>query len=156
MSDIQKLSKLSNKFQQTKDSLPKDKHKYLHVKTVENFIYHLGDFSSDSQKEMAYNALTKYINFINETTIKITNAKESHKIFEKFLAPLVDSYVDSLGFRLAIKPWIWVLWTLIIFLVLYSFVNFLLLFSGLFTIDLIILFRQIYYHRQKKLYSFMH
>jgi|GEM_PF-2613834 len=104
MFDIQKLSKLSNKFHETKGSFPKNKHKYFHVKTVENSIFHLGDLSSDFQKEKIYDALNEYKNFINETTIRITNAKESQKAFEKYLTLLVNIYVDFLGFRLAIKP----------------------------------------------------
>ena len=154
MFDIQKQIALSERFQKTKASFSKDLHKYIHAKTVDNFINHIDKFTYDAQKENVYESLSEYIDHVDSLTM--LNAETAKETFAKYLSPLTILYSDHNDFHLAIKPFWIILATIFGVLILY-FTN-VPYYSYFVFIAIILLIeaRQIYFQKQKKLYSILY
>ena len=154
MFDIQKKIALLERFQKTKASFSADRHKYIHTKTVNNFINHIDNFTYDAQKENAYKSLMVYIDHVDNLTI--LDAKTAKEIFAKYLDPLVTLYSDHNDFHLAIKPFWIILATglglLALFLINAPMYYFFVFISIIFLIEA----RQIYFQKQNKLYCILY
>jgi len=136
------------KIENLKFKIPKEKKKYYHFRSIDNFIYHINN-KKLSNKKFVINKLLEFIEFLEINTIH-----DSLIIFNNFLKPVGDLYEKNLNFFIMARPWILNIWICILgafFLMLKNnvYVNFFVLVLFLFCIYLA------YKVYKKKVYAFM-
>jgi hypothetical protein len=154
MIDKQNILALYNNFEQIKNSIPPSKLKYVHSKTVDNFIFHLEKFSYQAEKQKVYDGLTKYFDYLNN--VRVEDAKTSQSAFIEYIHPLTNIYSDYLDFHLAIKPWIMILYAFVIASCLYLFNAPILAYIVGASVLLLLVVRHFYFQKKQKLYSIMY
>lgn len=79
-----------------------DNHKYFHLQTVHNLIFHLDKVKFEEDKLWIYATLNNYLtecsNYIN-----ILDRKKSNELFNEYLDKITDYYSKHLGFRMIIS-----------------------------------------------------
>ena len=143
---------LSLKFDNVMNYYPKNKRKYIHWKSLRNFIYHLDTFPNERQKNKIQNTLLEYLQLINERSV-IEDSKDSLKYFKEYLQPIGQLYEDNLKFHIIAKTSTIVFWSSLALIVFY-FLNVPYSLSiGLLSVDFLLFVRHYYYARQKRCYS---
>ncbi len=148
------FSTLQSRFEQIKLSYTKDNYKYIHVKTVENFLYHANTFFTNHHKEQVFKTLSGYFNIIDREKIK--SASQSRELFEKYLRPLSNLFHDLKGFHLVSQTWVIITWSLPLFGLLYFLNASIYFYIGLLVCVFYFLVRQLYFQRQRRTFGFMH
>ena len=99
-----------------------DNIRYLHLKSVDNFIYHLNSLPKKKLiKANSYNSLLSYLTFIEKIDINEMNSKYSEELFDKYLATIGWNCIQTIGFMMyptwyvIIKVYIIVILVLILF-----------------------------------------
>jgi len=94
---------ISDKFQSLVNRYPKNKLKYIHYRTVQNFIFHLDNVSDNFQRDKITKSLTEYIELIDQSSV-ISNAIDAKELFQQYLEPIGNIYQQQLNFHISIKP----------------------------------------------------
>lgn len=144
---------LQTRFTEIKESYSAENYKYIHVKTIDNFLFHADSFMNHHKEEI-HNTLNEYLEIIGTT--QIDNIAESLQLFNKYIRPLTNLFTDLRGFHMASRLWIKLSWTILIGILLFLLKASLYFYIGLFVLTIFILVRQLYYSRQRKTYGFMH
>ncbi len=154
MIDKESILTLYNNFEQIKNSIPPSKLKYVHPKTVNNFIFHLDKFSYEAEKQKVYDRLTKYFDYLNNA--RVEDAITSQSAFIEYIQPLTNIYSDYLDFHMAVKPWIMILFTFVIALCLYYFNASFWTYIASSSVLLLLVARHFYFQKKQRLYSIMY
>jgi hypothetical protein len=88
------------KYQYLKSEMP-HKRKYYHLKSIKNFIDHLNEFVSISDKKVAEELLSNYLEFVIHKE-KI-NQGEAKKIFVNHILPIGKLYSYHLNFSFILQ-----------------------------------------------------
>jgi hypothetical protein len=105
-------------------------------------------------REEIYKTFTEYFDIVGSK--QISDIGESLELFNKYICPLANLFIDLRGFRLAPKPWVVLLWTLFVSVVLCLFDASLYFYLGLLVVTILIIVRQLYYSKKAKTYGFMY
>ena len=105
-------------------------------------------------KDEIYKTLTQYFDIISSK--QIDNITESLELFNKYIKPLTNLFIDLRDFHLAPRVWIILLWTLLAFVALFLVKASIYFYIGLLVLTILFIARQLYYSNQKKTYGFMH
>ena len=93
----------------------RDSKRFYHLRSVENFIYHIDKIHSQSEREKMYDLLMTYFEASNQYSHYIT-IEDSLVLFNKYLKPIGKYYSDNHGFWIFVKPWIIIVWIMIFFI----------------------------------------
>jgi hypothetical protein len=145
---------LQNRFNEIKDFYSSENYKYIHARTVENFLAHADNFSIKRHRQKIYNTLWKYFDIISST--QIDNVAESQKLFDAFIRPLTIIFSESIGFHTAVRLWIMIVWAVPVFALLYLIKAPVYFYTGLAVFIILLLIRQLYFNAQKKTQGFMY
>jgi len=154
MTDEIKFITLQNRFKEIKGFYLKENYKYIHAGSVDNFLAHSDNFLIEHHKQEIFKTLTEYFDVISSK--QIDNITESLKLFNKYIRPLAGLFSESRGFHMAIKLWIMILWALPFFILLYFLKASIYFYIGLGILLILLMIRQLYFKRQKKIYGFMY
>jgi hypothetical protein len=154
MTDEINFIALQNRFKEIKSFYSRENYKYIHVKTVGNFLTHSEKFFMKQHKQEIFKTLTEYFDIINSK--QIDNITESLELFNKYIRPLTNLFSDLRGFHMASRFWIMLLWTLPFFGLLYFLNASVYFYVVLASLIILIVARQVYFMKQKKTYGFMH
>jgi len=154
MTDEINFITLQNRFKGIKDFYSKENYKYIHVKTVENFLADSENFFMNQHKQEIFKTLTEYFDIIDLK--QIDNISESLELFNKYIGPLTNLFSDLRGFHMAARLWTMLLWTLPFVILLYLLNASIYFYIGLAVLTILLVARQVYFKRQKKTYGFMH
>ena len=154
MTEAINFSNLQNEFNAIKKLYSNKNYKYIHAKTIDNFIFFADSFFLNKDKEEIYRTLSEYFSILNST--EVDNVHDSLKLFKKYIAPLTSLYIDLKGFHLALKFWIISISTLSFFLILYLVKAPNYYYIGLGSIFIILVARQLYYGKKKMIYGFLY
>ena len=154
MTDEINFIALQNRFKDIKDFYSNENYKYIHFKTIDNFLAHSDIFLMKHHKQEIYSTLTEYFDIISSR--QIDNINESLELFNKFIRPLTNLFSDLRGFHLASKLWIMILWALPFFILLYFLKASIYFYVGLVALIFLLAIRQLYFKRQKRTYGFMY
>jgi hypothetical protein len=83
----------------------KDRRKYFHLNTLDNFIYHFGDILNVDDRQWIYKTLQNYINEAQGLSQKIT-IDSSKAIYEDYLSKVATYYDKHLGFTMYVYLWV--------------------------------------------------
>lgn len=75
------MSTLQTRFAEIKDGYANENYKYIHVRTIDNFLSHADDFSMKYHRDEIHKALTEYFDVISSKQIK--NVTDSLELFNK-------------------------------------------------------------------------
>ena len=154
MTDEMDFIILQNRFKEIKDFYSTKNYKYIHVKTVDNFLAQSDNSFMKHHKQEIFKTLTEYFNIIDSK--QIDNITESLKLFNRYIRPLTILFSDFRGFHMATRLWIILLWALPFFILLYFFNASIYFYIGLAALIILLVARQFYFLNQKKTYGFMH
>ena len=154
MTDEMDFIILQNRFKEIKNLYSKKNYKYIHVKTVDNFLAQSDNSFMKHHKQEIFKTLVEYFNTIESK--KIDNITESLELFNKYIRPLTILFIDCKGFHMAARLWIILLWTLSFFILLYFLNGSIYFYIGLAVLIISLVARQFYFLNQKKTYGFMH
>ena len=146
---------ISEKFQLVITLYPKSKLKYIHYKTVRNFIFHFEDLNDGFQKNEIAKSLNEYMELLSQSAI-IDNAIEAREIFQKYLQPIGIIFEEQLNFHITMRPTTLLFFTLPLFLFLYLLKVPTGYYIGLLVLTVYIIARHIYFDRKKRIYSIMY
>jgi len=154
MTDEIDLPSLRKRFNEIKEFYSTENYKYIHAKTIDNFLSNADNFFMKRDQQEVYDILSEYLDRIN--SYQVDNITESLQLFNQYIRPLTPFFKQLKGFHMAFRFWIVILWTLCLFGLVY-----LLKVSFYFYIVLGVLFiffiaRQLYFDKKKKTYGFMH
>jgi hypothetical protein len=76
--------------------------KYLHFKTVSNFIHHFDNIKNENDKRWIFKSLNDYLINCDDLKEEI-NRTESNTLFESFLAKPGDYYRHELHFKMVMN-----------------------------------------------------
>lgn len=144
---------LQNRFVEIKESYSAENYKYIHVKTIDNFLFHADSFMNHHKEEI-HKTINEYLEIIGST--QINNIADSLQLFNKYIRPLTTLFTDLRGFHMASRLWIKLSWTLLIGILLYLLRASIYFYIVLIVLTIFILARQLYHSRQRKTYGFMH
>ena len=145
---------LQTRFKEIKEYYSTENYKYIHVRTIDNFLFHADYFFMKHHKDEIYKTLTQYFDIISSK--QIDNITESLELFNKYIKPLTNLFIDLRDFHLAPRVWIILLWTLLAFVALFLVKASIYFYIGLLVLTILFIARQLYYSNQKKTYGFMH
>ena len=154
MTETFDFSSLQNRFNKIKEIYLPESLKYIHAKTVDNFLFHADSFFMRNNKEEIFKTLTEY--FENIDTRRIDNTADSLELFNKFIKPLATLYVDLKSFHLASRIWVILFLTILFIICLYFLHATIYFYIGILMIVFFLIGRQLNYKRQRKTYGFMH
>ena len=154
MTDEINFITLQNRFREIKEFYSAENYKYIHARTIENFLAYADSFSMKHQRQEIYSTLTEYFDMISFK--QIDNIIESRKLFDKYIRPLTIFFCDLRGFHMAARLWIMIVWTVPIFVLLYLFKVSIYFYAGLAALIILLVVRQLYFKAQRKTYGFMH
>ena len=143
MTDEMDFIILQNRFKEIKDLYSTKNYKYIHVKTVDNFLAHSDKSFMKHHKQEIFKTLNEYFNTIDSK--EIDNITESLKLFNKYIGPLTILFSDLRGFHMAIRLWIILFWTLPFFIFLYFFNASIYFYIGLSALTFFLVARQFYF-----------
>ena len=154
MTDDIDLLSLRKRFTEIKEFYSTEKGKYIHAKTIDNFLSNADNFFMKRDQQEGYDILNEYLERINLS--QVDNITESLQLYNQFIRPLTPFFKQLKGFPMAFRFWIVILWTICLFGLLYllkvSFYFYIVL-----TVLVIFFFvRQLYFDKKKKTYGFMH
>ena len=149
-----KFITLQNRFKEIKDLYSKKNYKYIHVRTVDNFLAHSDNILIKHCKQEIFKTLTEYFDVISSK--QINNITESLELFNKYIRPLTNLFSELRGFHMATKLWIMILWTLPFFILLYFLKSSIYFYIGLGALIILLMIRQLYLKRKKKTFGFMY
>ena len=89
------LAALQKLVEEVKD---KNRRGYLHLQTVENFIYHFDELPDFEVKRQTYLALLDYLQVVKEMDPAEINRNTSADMFKRILSPIGIRYVVSSNF----------------------------------------------------------
>ena len=93
------METLRIKLDQLKSIIPKDDWKYLHIESVENFIFHLNSIKNDRTKKRIENEIGSYLSLVEEELASKKILTVIYKdLFSKKLYSLITFYEDELKF----------------------------------------------------------
>ena len=146
---------ISEKFKSVVNYYPRNKLRYIHYKTVQNFIFHLDNFSDNFQKDKIAKSLIEYIDLIDQSAI-VGNATEARELFQTYLEPIVNVYEKQLNFHLTIKPTTVLFFAIPLFLFSYMLKASIVYYFGLLALIIPLIARHFYYESKRLVYSIMY
>ena len=144
-----------SKFKEIIKSYPKNRLKYIHWKSVRNFIYHLNNFPDNPDKSKIEIRLLEYIEIVDKSSV-INTSQDSLNLFNAYLQPTGKLYEHYLDFHVVAKTSTILFGSLIIVVALYFLNANYLFYIGLIFIDFTIIYRHYYFAKQMKSYSLMY
>jgi len=81
--------------------MPEKKRKY-HLKSIHNFLIHFEELTLDSDREIVFETLNEYLEFISVNTIDSNN--ECKKLFYEYIRPVGLIYQKKAGFKYLLGP----------------------------------------------------
>ena len=145
---------LKSRFAKIKEFYSTKNYKYIHVKTIDNFLFHADSFFMKHHKEEICKTLTQYFDIISLK--QIDNTAESLNLFNKYVRPLTNLFSELKGFHMAARPWIIIFATLLVSVIFYLLRASIYFNIGLIAFVILLITRQSYFSRQKTTYGFMH
>lgn len=151
MTDNQNLLILSKRFEDITSSYPLKLHKYIHTRSVRNFLFQLDKLESEWAHQRIYNQLDNYFDLIDESFIE--DNSESIMLYDKFILPIAKTFNQFIPLHLVIRTRLVVMFSIIPLLLLYMFKSSLYFSILLIAIDIVLYARQLYYKNQKSSYG---
>jgi hypothetical protein len=111
------FSILQNRFSEIKELYSSDKLKYIHIKSVDNFLFHADSLYMKHHKEEIYKTLNEYFDIIDST--QVDNPSDSLQLFNKYIMPLSNLYSDVKGFQPIFHLRTIIIWTVPIFILVF-------------------------------------
>jgi hypothetical protein len=118
------LEIIQTKLQSLKSIIPKDEWKYFHIESVENFIFHLDNIESDRTRKRIENEINFFLVLVEKELAGQKSLTAIYKdLYSKKLHSIATFYQDEL--RFIKKPYypLTILGFIILFAVLFKFVN---------------------------------
>ena len=151
MVDNQNLVALSKRFDDITSNYPVQLHKYIHIRSVRNFLFQLDKVESEWTRQSIYYQLDNFFDLIDERFIE--DNSESIMLYDKFILPIAKTFNQCIQLHLVIKIRFVVMFSLIPLILLYLFDNSLYLLILLVAIDIAFYVRQLFYENQRSLYG---
>ena len=145
---------LQNRFKQIKELYSSDRLKYIHIKSIDNFLFYADSFYMNHHKEEIHKTLSEYFDIISST--QVNNIRDSLQLFNKYIIPLTDLYKDLKGFKPILHSRTIIIWTLPILVLLFLLKSGMSFYIGLVIVVCFVFVRQLYYIRLKKAYGLMY
>ena len=155
MTDEIDFKTLQNRFKNIKELYSRANYKYIHSKTVDNFLYNADDSFMQTDKKEIYNRIVEYIEVINSSN-QIDNAVQSVELYNEYIRPLTPFFTQLKGFHMAFRLWVVTLWTFCIFALLYLLSAPVYFYAIVVASFIFFISRQLFYDRKRKTYGFMH
>jgi hypothetical protein len=96
--------------------------RYLHMKSVDNFIYHLNSLPKKKLiKANAYNSVSNYLNLIREIDVSEMNRQHSEELFNTYLAPVGWNCTNTIGFIIYPRLYVIMIFYFVVLLALMLF-----------------------------------
>ena len=76
--------------------------KYIHYRSMRNFVFHYDEIDNEKVKNRISNLLTEYIAEVNQNDFDF-EAESGYFLAKKYLSPLSDYYKEYLGFTGVMK-----------------------------------------------------
>ena len=154
MKDETDFFTLQTRFNKIKSLYAGRTQKYIHVKTVDNFLSHSDNFFMKEHRQQIFKLLTDYFDVIESK--QINNITESLELFNRYIKPLANLFSELRGFHMAVRLWIILLWLLPIFILLYFLNASIYFYIPVVALVILFLARQVYFTRQNKTWGFLH
>jgi hypothetical protein len=154
MKDETDFFTLQTRFKEIKSFYPGANLKYIHVKTVDNFLSHSDIFFMKEHKQQIFKLLTDYFDVIESR--QIDTVSKSLELFSRYIKPLANLFSESRGFHMVMRPWIILLWLLPIFILLYFLNASIYFYAPVVALATLFFARQVYFTRQNKPWGFLH
>lgn len=151
MVDNQNLLTLSRRFDDIISNYPLKLHKYIHTRSVRNFLFQLDKLESEWTRQRIYHQLDNYFDLIAESFIE--DNSESIMLYDKFILPIAKTFDQCIQLHLVIKIRFVVMFSLIPLILLYLFDSSLYLLFLLVAIDIASYVRQLFYENQRSSYG---
>jgi hypothetical protein len=148
------LPYLRKRFNKIKEFYSTENYKYIHAKTIDNFLSNADNFFMKRDQQEVYDTLNEYLDRINSS--QVDNITESLQLFNQYIRPLTPFFKQLKGFHMAFRFWIVILWTLCLFGLLYLLRVHFYFYIVLTALIIFFVARQLYYDKKKKTYGFMH
>jgi hypothetical protein len=150
MQEIVDVHLLNDLLQKTKSNISRNKWKYFHSKSVENFIFHLNKIKDKEKRELSYRILHDYLQItsaMDESELDISSGED---LYRQFLTPLIPIYIRYQRF-ITFATWDVQLYILITLVVLFLVAGVNLIYLAL----LVIIFklRQLFKRRKRRVFG---
>jgi hypothetical protein len=98
------------------------KKRFIHPKTVKNFLIHFHTFKDKKKKDHIYNNLSGYLEALSRWEFDDLTPKTSISLFDQYITPLVRYYNVYQGFSIHIK-WPFLFFIVVVLLGIISLTN---------------------------------
>ena len=96
--------------------------RYLHTKSVRNFISHFSEIKNEIDKEWIYMTLSDYLTFCDNVD-EVVDRAHSSKIYDDYIDKIAQYYRSNFGFIMVVSNTLYTIIYLTVFLVVFFIVN---------------------------------
>jgi hypothetical protein len=139
---------LKQEFEDLKYLYLLSKPKYLHIKSVDHFLFQFESLTNEEDKIIVYYNLSAFIKDAKESIIY--NGSDSYHLYKRYLEEVAKLYRNKLSFSIAILPSYIFLITIIFTILIWALHASLYFYFGLLVFDFTLLLRNYILDKQKK------
>ena len=143
---------LYEELQLLKESIPRKHWFYFSFDAIDNFIYHLNDFSSERTSERMAKNIEEYLLVVQQKRESNTDLKQISKELEKYLWPIAEEYKYGQGFKAKLYYPVFIFFTIVSFILIKYFASVKVALFIVIPLSLVIIIRNVLKMIGKKVY----